>query len=56
MLPMGPTLQQNERNDLSAVGGYLTRTVQRLTDAGCDFFVCPDNTAHIALDSADPRS
>ena len=38
------------------VGNYLTirdtlaRSVQRLADAGADFFVCPDNTAHIALE------
>ena len=29
---------------------HLTRTARRLADAGCDFFVCPDNTAHIALE------
>ena len=29
----------------------LARTVSRLAAAGCDFFVCPDNTAHIALEA-----
>ena len=29
---------------------HLARTVRRLADAGCDFFVCPDNTAHLALE------
>jgi aspartate racemase len=48
--PMGPVLEHYERNDLSAVAAYLARTAQRLADAGCDFFVCPDNTAHIALE------
>jgi aspartate racemase len=28
------------------------RSCRRLANAGCDFFVCPDNTAHIALDAA----
>jgi aspartate racemase len=38
------------------VGSYLTIrdtlavSVQRLADAGADFFVCPDSTAHIALE------
>jgi aspartate racemase len=50
ILPMAPALEQYERNDLSAVAAYLARTAQRLADAGCDFFVCPDNTAHIALE------
>ena len=49
ILPMGPTLEQYERNDLLAVGDHLARTAQRLADAGCDFFVCPDNTAHLGL-------
>lgn len=50
ILPMGPMLELYERNDLPAVRRYLSRTAQRLADAGCDFFVCPDNTAHLALD------
>ena len=50
ILPMGPTLELYERNDLPAVAAHLARTAQRLADAGCDFFVCPDNTAHIALE------
>jgi aspartate racemase len=32
------------------VRAHLARTVRRLADAGCDFFVCPDNTAHLALE------
>jgi len=50
ILPMGPALGHYERNDLEAVRGHLTRTAGRLSAAGCDFFVCPDNTAHIALE------
>ena len=50
ILPMGPTLELYQRNDLPAVAAHLTRTAQRLADAGSDFFVCPDNTAHIALE------
>jgi len=50
ILPMGPTLEAYERNDLPAVRAHLARTAHRLADAGCDFFVCPDNTAHIALE------
>ena len=50
ILPMGPTLELYERSDLSAVKAHLARTARRLAAAGCDFFVCPDNTAHIALE------
>lgn len=52
ILPMGPTLEAYGRDDLAAVNAHLRRTAERLTAAGCDFFVCPDNTAHIALDAA----
>jgi len=52
ILPMGPTLALWERGDLEAINAHLMRSAQRLADAGCDFFVCPDNTAHIALDAA----
>lgn len=52
ILPMGPTLAAYDKDDLSAVNAHLTRTCARLAAAGCDFFVCPDNTAHIALDAA----
>jgi aspartate racemase len=38
--------------DLASIDAHLRRSAQRLADAGCDFFVCPDNTAHIALDAA----
>jgi aspartate racemase len=50
ILPMGPSLERYEAHDLAAVASYLAQTAQRLADAGCDFFVCPDNTAHIALE------
>jgi aspartate racemase len=50
--PMRPALDLYERGDLPGVRAYLAHTVRRLADAGCDFFVCPDNTAHIALEVA----
>jgi aspartate racemase len=48
--PMGPVLEHYERNALPEIRTHLARTAQRLADAGCDFFVCPDNTAHAALE------
>ena len=52
ILPMGEVLDAWELMDLETVNRHLMRTAQRLKSAGCDFFVCPDNTAHIALDAA----
>ncbi len=45
-------LEAYDRGDLIAVNAHLMRTAERLHAAGCDFFVCPDNTAHIAMDAA----
>jgi aspartate racemase len=52
LLPMGPTIPWWDALDLDKINTHLRATAQRLADAGCDFFVCPDNTAHIALDAA----
>jgi aspartate racemase len=48
---MRPVLEAYDRNDLGTVRAHLARTVSRLAGAGCDFFACPDNTAHIALEA-----
>lgn len=54
ILPMKPTLAAYDQGDLGAVRAHLAHTAQRLASAGCDFFVCPDNTAHIALEASGP--
>ncbi len=51
LLPMGPTLPWWEANALPQISAYLRATAERLARAGCDFFVCPDNTAHLALEA-----
>jgi aspartate racemase len=50
ILPLGPALERYRRDDLAGVRAHLALTARRLAQAGCDFFVCPDNTAHIALE------
>lgn len=50
ILPMAPALEMYERGDLAGVKAHLARTARRLAAAGCHFFVCPDNTAHMALE------
>ncbi len=34
----------------SAVTRFLSEGVQKVADAGADFYVCPNNTAHIVLE------
>ena len=40
-----------ERGDLPALRAMFMHDADKLAAAGADFFVCPDNTAHIALES-----
>ena len=39
------------RDDRSALRAMFAYDIGKLAAAGADFFVCPDNTAHIALES-----
>jgi aspartate racemase len=39
-----------ELGDYDSIRATLSLSVQRLASAGADFFVCPDNTAHMALE------
>lgn len=50
ILPMGAVLSAYDEDDLDTVRQHLFGTARRLADAGCDFFACPDNTAHLALE------
>lgn len=38
--------------DYASIRATLVVSIQRLARAGADFFVCPDNTAHIALEES----
>ena len=44
-----------DAGDHQTVRRFLGQSVQRLSEGGCDFFACPDNTAHIALESDGPN-
>ncbi len=47
---MADLLPAWDNNDLSALRAAFFVDAEKLAAAGCDFFVCPDNTAHIALE------
>ena len=49
-IPMGLSMEAWEAGDHATVGKFLAQGVQQVVDAGADFFVCPDNTAHIVLE------
>jgi aspartate racemase len=49
-IPMGLSMPGWESDDYDVVGKFLRRGVEQVAAAGADFFICPDNTAHIVLD------
>jgi aspartate racemase len=49
--PMSLLLEAWERNDKQVLRAAFMEDARKLAAAGSDFFVCPDNTAHIALES-----
>jgi aspartate racemase len=49
--PMALVLEAWERGDNEELRGFFRKDAGKLAAAGADFFVCPDNTAHIALES-----
>src|SRR4051794_17846690 len=51
---MGHVMPAWEAGDHATVRCFLAESIGRLADGGCDFFACPDNTAHIALELPGP--
>jgi aspartate racemase len=54
-IAMGRSMPLWHSGDRQAIRAILAESVERLAHAGCDFFVCPDNTAHLALDLPGPE-
>ena len=54
-IAMGHSMPLWHSGDRVAIRAILAESVDRLARAGCDFFVCPDNTAHLALDLPGPE-
>jgi aspartate racemase len=49
-IALARTMPAWEAGDYQAIRAVLATSVERLARAGAEFFVCPDNTAHIALE------
>jgi aspartate racemase len=49
-IAMARSMPAWDEGDCIAIRKTLALSVQRLARAGADFFVCPDNTAHLALE------
>jgi aspartate racemase len=51
-VPLGLSMLAWETGDYDEIAKHLTKGVEQLAKAGADFFICPDNTAHIVLERA----
>lgn len=49
-VPMALSMPGWESGDHESVGGFLMKGIRQVADAGADFYVCPDNTAHLVLE------
>lgn len=49
-VPMGLSMSGWQTGEYTTVARFLSQGVQRVADAGADFYICPDNTAHIVLE------
>src|SRR6516164_7183253 len=50
---MGPSLGAWEEQDYPPIAEEFRRSAWRLRSAGAAFWICPDNTAHIAFEAMD---
>jgi len=53
-IAMGKSMPAWDMGDYESIRKTLATSVDRLRLAGADFFFCPDNTAHIALETPGP--
>jgi aspartate racemase len=53
-IAFGPMMPAWDAGDYATIRATLAETADRLARAGADFFICPDNTAHIALEHPGP--
>jgi aspartate racemase len=51
---MGASMADWESHTLAPIARRFAHAAQRLQAAGADFFVCPDNTAHMAFEAMAP--
>ncbi len=54
-IAMGRSMEAWERGDYAHIRDILAQSAARLAQADADFFICPDNTAHSALEAPGPE-
>jgi len=54
LIPLSRSMPHWESGNYRAVRDILHESLNRLAAAGAEFFICPDNTAHLALELPGP--
>ena len=49
-IPMGLSMEAWESDNYDEIAIHLKNGVNQISKSGADFFICPDNTAHIVLE------
>ena len=49
-IPLALSMPGLESGNYDEVAPFLIQGIQMVADAGADFYICPDNTAHIVLE------
>jgi aspartate racemase len=47
-IPLAAWMPPFDAGDYAAIGKIMLDSARLLADAGCDFLICPDNSAHLA--------
>jgi aspartate racemase len=55
-IPMARWLPAFDAGDYKAVAKFMLESARLLADAGADFAICPDNSAHLAWDHVQERT
>ena len=53
-IAFGPSMPAWDAGDYDSIRATLSVSADRLARAGAEFFICPDNTAHLALERPGP--
>jgi aspartate racemase len=53
-IAFGPMMPAWDAGDYDSIRATLSVSADRLARAGAEFFICPDNTAHLALERPGP--
>jgi aspartate racemase len=53
-IAFGPSMPAWDAGDYDSIRATLSVSVDRLARAGAEYFICPDNTAHLALERSGP--